>query len=276
MRRHIPAALHRLERVIPASARRLMKRMMPSVVSQAHEFALAAAPSGLTEATIADGPLRGRRFTCRLRYEADYIFGTHEPQVTAWLHLNLSAGHVMFDVGAHAGYTALVAAQRVGAGGQVVAFEPNPENNALIARNLAANPDLSGRIRLESTAVTDRTGTALFAGEETTGHVGDRGYPVATVSLDSFVADTRLAPTLIKLDIEGGETLALDGMAMVLSVKKPALIVEIHDRVAHDRFGRALSEHKYQCWREGEPLALSSIGPWERRWVCLARPESPR
>jgi FkbM family methyltransferase len=273
MRRHIPAAIHRLGQAIPPSVRNFLKRTMPSLVGHAHDLALAAAPAGLAEATIADGPLRGRRFSCRLRYEADYIFGTHEPQVTQWLQLNLVTGHVMFDVGAHAGYTALIAAQIVGDAGKIIAFEPNPRNRVLIAENLRANPDLSGRIRLESTAVSDRIGTALFDGIETTGHLGDRGIAVPTVSLDAFVSDTGLSPALVKLDIEGGETLALDGMAMILRVNRPTLIVEIHDRAAHDRFGRALSDHSYRCWVEGRSAELSSIGAWEGRRVYLARPE---
>jgi len=238
MREHIPAVLHRLEQAIPASARQMLKRLMPSLVGRAHHLALAAAPGDWAQATVADGPLRGRRFTCRLRFEADYIFGTHEPQVTIWLERHLGAGQVMFDVGAHAGYTALIAAQIVGEGGRVVAFEPNSANAALIAENITANPDLSRRVRLEPLAVTDRSGTALFDGRETTGHVADRGSAVGTVSLDGFVRATGLAPALVKLDIEGGETLALDGMGEMLSIRRPALIVEIHDAAAHERFRR--------------------------------------
>lgn len=272
MRQHIPAVLHRLEQVIPASARHVLKRWMPSLVSRAHHLALAAAPGDLAQATVAGGPLRGRRFTCRLRFEADYIFGTHEPHVTLWLERHLAAGQVMFDVGAHAGYTALVAAQIVGERGRVVAFEPNSRNAALIADNIAANPDLSHRIRLEPLAVTDRVGTALFDGDDTTGHLADRGSPVRTVSLDGFVSDTGLAPALVKVDIEGGETLALDGMAETLSVGRPTLIVEIHDGAAHERFSRALHEHRYRCWVEDQSAELTAIGSWEGRRVYLALP----
>jgi len=273
MRQHIPAVLHRLEQVIPASARHVLKRLMPSLVSRAHHLALAAAPGERAQATVADGPLRGRRFTCRLRFEADYIFGTHEPQVTLWLERHLAPGQVMFDVGAHAGYTALIAAQIVGERGHVVAFEPNSGNAALIAENIAANPDLARQIRLEPVAVTDRGGTALFDGRETTGHVADKGSPVPTVSLDRFVTDTGLVPSLVKLDIEGGETLALDGMAEILNVRRPTLIIEIHDGAAHERFSRALHEHRYRCWVEDQAAELTALGSWEGRRVYLALPE---
>src|SRR6187549_409768 len=93
----LPGLLHRAERATPAPLRRLLKRIAPSVVSGTHRLILSAAPAEAAEATIADGPLRGRRFVCRPRYEADYIFGTHEPDVTAWITRRLTSSAVMFD-----------------------------------------------------------------------------------------------------------------------------------------------------------------------------------
>ena len=51
------------------------------------------------------------------------------------------------------------------------------------------------------------------------------------------------------------------------------VVVEIHDRAAHDRFGLALSEHRYRCWVEGQPHELLSIGAWDERRLYLACPE---
>jgi FkbM family methyltransferase len=174
----------------------------------------------------------------------------------------------MFDVGAHAGYTTLIAAQIVGTAGRVVAFEPNQLNRDLIARNLAANPDLGAQIRVEPYAVAAERGTAHFGGDETTGHLAESGERVPTISLDAYIGDTGVIPTLIKMDIEGGETRAFDGMAALLQARRPALIVEIHDEHAHARFARLVREHGYRVTGE---RAGSSLGEWTgERSIYLA------
>ena len=271
MRDQLPGLLHRLERSTPAPVRRVLKRFFPSLVVGTHEFVLAAAPAEPTEATIADGPLRGRRFVCRLRYEADYIFGTHEPCVTAWLTTHVKPSSLFFDIGAHAGYTALIAAAIVGTGGQVVAFEPNVRNRELIARNLRVNQDLAAQVRIEPYAITDTCGTEAFGGDETTGHLAESGSLVATTSVDAYVAETGCVPSVIKIDIEGGETRAFDGMVKTLNASHLTLIVEIHDEPAHARFARVVGDYRYTVSTDGASGTSPGLEPWTgRRMLCLA------
>jgi tRNA G37 N-methylase Trm5 len=51
----------------------------------------------------------------------------------------LRAGDVVVDIGAHVGYFTLIAARSVGPEGRVYAFEPDPENYALLVRNIELN-----------------------------------------------------------------------------------------------------------------------------------------
>jgi len=272
MRTHIPGALHRLERAVPPVVRRFARGAFPGLIERLHNGVLGVAPYEPAEATIASGPLRGRRFNCRLRYEADYVFGNHEPAVAEWLMTHLRAGDTMFDVGAHAGYTALIAAQRVGPAGHVVAFEPNPSNRELILRNLASNPDVAASIVLEPVAVSDSCGVAFLAGTNATGRLTDHGDPVSTVSMDAYVARTQRRPALIKFDIEGGETKAFKGMCKLLCDVRPILIVEIHDAMAQHRFAELVAQYDYRVWAEGSPHPEPVPIEWTSRRSYLAVP----
>lgn len=274
MRARIPGLLHRLEQAVPGRVRQLLKRLAPSAVAKTHSAILLAAPLGAAEATIADGPLRGRRFLCRPRAEADYLFGTHEPVVTRWLHAHVNGAAIVFDIGAHVGYSTLIMAQLVGDLGQVIAFEPNTSNRGMIERNVSLNPDIAGRIRVEPFAVSDASGTQLFRAVESTGRLDDQGVPVETLSLDEYVRRTGRRPSLLKMDIEGGETRAFDGMTTLIRESHPVLIVEIHDAVAHGSFSRIVQEHRYRVWSEHSPEQLKTLGPWKGVSRYLAQPQS--
>jgi FkbM family methyltransferase len=52
---------------------------------------------------------------------------------------------------------------------------------------------------------------------------------VEGISLDSFVYDNNNpAPQVVKMDIEGGEVLALPGMRRILEKEHPILLLELH------------------------------------------------
>ncbi len=62
-----------------------------------------------------------------------------EPYETHLTLQHLQPGNVYVDVGANIGYYTLVAAQRVGANGKVIAYEPDPDNFALLNSNVTLN-----------------------------------------------------------------------------------------------------------------------------------------
>jgi hypothetical protein len=60
------------------------------------------------------------------------------------------------------------------------------------------------------------------------GEFGNR-FQVEAVSLDDFISNSgHPAPEVIKIDIEGGEILALPGMENLLHEAHPLLIIELH------------------------------------------------
>lgn len=141
---------------------------------------------------------------------------------------------VLFDIGANVGMVALHAANIC----DTVAFEPDPSFKRRLDVNMALNPDR--KFALEHIAVSDTDGLGVLYTDGDDGnspslanHGTERGsLAVPTRSLDSLVAEGRLPlPTVIKLDIEGAEILALRGSKQLLTgPQRPrALFIEVHD-----------------------------------------------
>ena len=68
-----------------------------------------------------------------------YFNGTYEAGSIFVITQTLRPGDVFIDVGANIGLMTLAAAQTVGSGGRVHAFEPVPSVHAILLRNLALN-----------------------------------------------------------------------------------------------------------------------------------------
>jgi len=144
---------------------------------------------------------------------------------------------ICWDVGANVGLYACLAAA---AGAETVAFEPVPENAALIRRNAAIN-DLS--IRVFETALGAESGTARIpspaddaAGAnhallQDGGDGADRMLDVSVSRGDRFVdAGDLISPTVLKIDVEGAEADVLDGLSTLLADDPPRLVyVEVHE-----------------------------------------------
>jgi FkbM family methyltransferase len=157
-----------------------------------------------------------------------------ETDYTAAMLQDLHKDDVFFDVGANVGIVALHAAKIC----HTVAFEPDPSFRRRLQVNMALNPDRT--LTVEPTAISDSDDTVLLHTDGDDGNSpslvhqrGEKGsVSVSARSLDSLVAEGRLPrPTVIKLDIEGAEILALRGAERLLSEsERPrALFVEVHD-----------------------------------------------
>ena len=84
------------------------------------------------------------------------------------------------------------------------------------------------------------------------------------VALDDFAYGAEGAiPQVIKMDIEGGEVLAIRGMERLLAEARPLLLVELHGQAAAAAVWESLQRHGYAVRRmtEGYPRveALSDL-----------------
>jgi FkbM family methyltransferase len=160
--------------------------------------------------------------------------GDYEPGVTRLFDRLIESGMVVVDVGAHIGYYTLLAAKKVGPTGKVYAFEPAPSNYALLVKNIALNGYQN--IVPVPKAVSNTQGTITFflhpdsvthsLHRETLGR-GKTAITVETTTLDHFFEEQGWpAVHLVKMDIEGAELAALEGMTKLIERNRVCLILE--------------------------------------------------
>jgi FkbM family methyltransferase len=217
-----------------------------------------------------------------------YYFRVWEPQISSVVTRLLDPGDTVLDIGAHIGHHTLLAAQAVGEGGRVYAFEASPETFALLKTNIALNQ--CGHVEARNLAVCGRTGTInlFLASHENRGRnslIGGEGRPsiaVPCIRLDDLLDEIPCATIkFIKIDVEGAEPEVLAG-ARALLARLPvdiALLIEVQPgRVDDSIDGQGIMEflmqqgfkayainNDYSAVRYDAPAKLTSVSNLQRR-----------
>ena len=156
--------------------------------------------------------------------------GTYELEKQAALARIIKTGMTVFDIGANAGFYTLALSRLVGDEGNVWAFEPYAENALNILRHIKLNN--LRNVTLLQAAVVNRPGLTGFqvAENNSIGTTTREGlYRVPSVSIDDLIADRNVPiPQVIKIDVEGDESLVLDGARTLLSKQHTQLFVALH------------------------------------------------
>lgn len=175
----------------------------------------------------------------KISHNPEYIDGTNEAPIQAALAAHALPGGVFYDIGASIGFFSVLVARRVGAMGTVYAFEPVAANAALVLENARLNH--FDHLQTFEVAVGDKSGSMelfLSGWQGGASLIKDVMRPedlagscrVDIVTLDRFIRDKGLRPpTLIKIDVEGAERQALEGMQETLAAFKPVLLYEVDD-----------------------------------------------
>lgn len=231
----------------------------------------------LTRRLDYDGaPLR-LRVTSPVEHDLRLRSCEKEPETVRWLEQALGPESVLYDVGANVGAYSLVAASCTGGKATVYAFEPGPETFASLVQNIGANG--FGRCIVPfPLALGGQTGLASFAlASSEAGEAGHPGFgePVAASNgvpthqalacrLDELVRLFHLrAPTLLKIDVDGGELGVLEGAGELLrSPGLRSILVEVTEPATAGPPIRTLLE------RNGFRLeADHGHSPTVRNWV---------
>ncbi len=146
-----------------------------------------------------------------------------EPFETEIFMREIKPGDVVLDIGANIGYYTLLAAKLVGPTGRVYAFEPEPVNFELLKKNVQANGFTN--VILEQKAVSNQTGRLkLYVSDQNKGDhqiyaSGEsRSFvEIEAVRLDDYFRDYTAAIHVVKMDIQGAEGFALEGMEKLLN-----------------------------------------------------------
>lgn len=137
--------------------------------------------------------------------------------------------NLFLDVGANIGFYSILVA-RSGLANRVVAFEPDVRNRLQMGANLLINGLLSD-VEIVAKAVSKETGSIefLLSPDTVTGQskvgAGAGAIQVETLRLDDLLDESGLR-VFIKMDIEGHELEAIEGMERLLTANKVFMQVE--------------------------------------------------
>lgn len=225
----MPGARVRLLGAVAAGARRARARGAARWLARLADSLLLAVGRAPLTAEVAGvrvhGYLRHRSFLAEaMRPRETYA------ELFVW---SIRPGMTVIDGGAHVGLYTLLAARALGSSGLIVAFEPDRYN--LSALELNVRRAGGGNILVVPKALSNAPGTATFY--ETTSTIGSsllqrpnsRRHTVETTSVDAELAGRPIARLLVKLNVEGAESLALDGMRETLArVDAVTIFIEVN------------------------------------------------
>lgn len=178
-------------------------------------------------------------------FKADQVIGASLREYGEWAQRELDLllrlvqkGDWVVDAGAYIGTHTLAFAQRVGKTGQVLALEPNPCSFEVLTRNITQNR--LANVRAECSAVSNKEGVLRLPGScrdisnnpggtsllaEETGPDGDTSglVSVPVKRLDQYKISHC---ALLKIDVEGMETLVLEGAQKLLQTLRPLVYAE--------------------------------------------------
>jgi FkbM family methyltransferase len=166
--------------------------------------------------------------------------GKWEPWVTKAIKDLLKPGMMFVDVGANVGYFTLLASDLVGPEGRVVAIEPLPQNNQLLAKSVKLNQRNNIEIHPVAAGPKNDVMTMCHAARYNSGsfHFQNPDKPkqmtwnMEVRTLDNILDGRK--PDLIKIDVEGGEALVLQGMQEILTKHRPLILMEYSDNYLRD------------------------------------------
>lgn len=202
-----------------------LSSMTESDAGLAQRLKAVALPPGPKVRRLPLGLAKGCRIEIDFATDTRMFLGLYEVEMNRPIRALCRPGSRCLDIGAARGYDSLGMA-RLGAT-EVVAFEAEAEWVELARRNFAANPDLNTVFTVEEAYVSDHS----EGGE---------------ISIDDYLARRPgFIPDFLKIDIEGFEARALEGMPNLLAERGPHLVVETHGVEVEADCVRLLREHGY-------------------------------
>ena len=227
----------KLETMIPDGARQFLlgSSAEPSRLANGVHTLLNRLPGERITALPCGGVLEGYRMKVDWSRHRSFVSGSWEPTVVNAIAKVVQPGTCAVDVGAHIGFYTLLLAKLVGSHGKVFAFEPLPWNFAALSENVQINN--CAQVELINKALLDHAcelqanvpdgeplpGSVSFSTPDEKKHVR-----AAAVSLDDFLCPSEQPVQFMKIDVEGAESLVLQGACKTIEENHPAMMIEVH------------------------------------------------
>lgn len=215
--------LHRLSMLYLAvlySTPKFIRRRLPLLDRRIEELC-----STLARKTVVN--VNGIKFAL-IDYESMRIVLPELHEKWMWDYLKVKSGGVFLDVGAHVGKYVLQIARDVGENGLIIAIEPNPENYAVLVKNIRMNK-IENILALNIAAWNEDCKIELFTGVAGGQHSLKRKAKLGSVVIEARALDNVLKGIdvdLVKIDVEEAEVEVLQGLENTLKKCRPKVVME--------------------------------------------------
>lgn len=204
-------------------------------LAAAQEALATGGPLSLSGVSIHSSVIHGRRFTFAVDRKRDPIQREHrngrfyEPVELRAIKAHFPLGGVFVDIGSNVGNHSLFVGGFLSPS-RIIPFEPNPIAYKLLIANIALNDmaDLFDVSHL-GVGVSDKAGGG-YAMEDRDRNLGAAQMLEGEGDLQVVRGDDALAdvsPDFIKIDVEGMEMEALNGLTATIERSRPVLMVEV-------------------------------------------------
>jgi FkbM family methyltransferase len=157
-----------------------------------------------------------------------YAYKKYEVHILEEMMKNIHRGMTVLDVGANIGHHSLFMSRLVGATGKVIALEPMLAMREQFEKSIALNSITN--INIEPLALGEKESTETIyinKGSVASSSIvntskGDTEETIHVVTLDSL----SLAPSFMKIDVEGYEYFALQGGEETVAQQHPVILLE--------------------------------------------------
>jgi len=176
---------------------------------------------------------------------AKYILkeGAYEPEIVALSKKYLNTEKDVLDIGANIGFFSVLLGRLINENRRVLAIEPTPGALKRLKSNLERNG--VNRVILFEGVAGKKTGSVSFnvvEGKEEysslkpVAHTHALGFESKTIqvpckTVDELVAELKLEPGFIKMDVEGAEWDVFQGCKQTIETFKPVILTELDDRL---------------------------------------------
>ncbi len=196
--------------------------------------------------------------------------GIFEPQEIELVKKQVSLGDTVLDIGANIGYYTLIFAKLVGEHGKVFAFEPDPTNFALLKKNVEMN-GYSNVILVPKAVSNENKKAKLFLCEQNQGmhRVYDSVFCNDSIDIESLILDDYFQDekiSFIKIDIEGAEYNAIQGMRNLLHRNRELKIItefspaaSLENGIDSTDYVKILVDLGFNIYSVGENIELVNI-----------------
>jgi FkbM family methyltransferase len=174
-----------------------------------------------------------------------YLTGgkTHDSEIrlARFLIKNISEGSRFLDIGAHYGYFSLLVAKITGEQGRIVSIEASPANFKNLNQNINGQSNIGAFNLLASKANAEARFYEFpnlyseynsididqFREQEWFHRNLPKEIMLPARRMDDFLNEINFQPQFIKIDVEGAESLVINGLSEYLTQYSPVIMMEV-------------------------------------------------